>query len=62
MGIGMVLLYPAHTLPIAILSSYHYHRPEIGRIQKLFPAPCRRGESPPEDFFITMLASEVMCE
>jgi hypothetical protein len=22
-------------------------RPEIGRVQKLFPAPCRRGESPP---------------
>jgi hypothetical protein len=38
------------------------HRCEIGRIQKLFPAPCRRGESPPEAFFITMPASGVMCE
>jgi hypothetical protein len=36
--------------------------PEIGRVQKLFPAPCRRGESPLEAFFITMLASGVMCE
>jgi hypothetical protein len=25
-------------------------RPEIGRVQKLFPAPCRRGESPPKVF------------
>jgi hypothetical protein len=32
------------------------------RVQKLFPAPCRRGESPPEAFFITMVASRVMCE
>jgi hypothetical protein len=30
--------------------------------QKLFSAPCRRGESPPEAFFITMPASGVMCE
>jgi hypothetical protein len=37
-------------------------RPEIGRIQKLFPAPCRRGESPPEVFFIAMLASGTMSE
>jgi hypothetical protein len=37
-------------------------RPEIGRVQKLFPAPCRRGESPPEVFFITMLASGAMSE
>jgi hypothetical protein len=29
---------------------------------KLFPAPCRRGESPAEAFFITMPASGVMCE
>jgi hypothetical protein len=36
--------------------------PEIGRVQKLFPAPCRRGESPPEVFFIAMLASGVMSE
>jgi hypothetical protein len=38
------------------------HRREIGRVQKLFSAPCRRGESPPEAFFITMPASGVMCE
>jgi hypothetical protein len=37
-------------------------RPEIGRVQKLFPASCRRGESPPEVFFIAMLASGVMSE
>jgi hypothetical protein len=30
--------------------------------QKLFPAPSRRGESPPEAFFITMPASRVMRE
>jgi hypothetical protein len=36
--------------------------PEIGRVQKLFPAPCRRGESPPEVFFIAMLAFGVMSE
>jgi hypothetical protein len=40
----------------------HCHRPEIGRVQKLFPAPCWRGESPPEVFFITILASGVMSE
>jgi hypothetical protein len=32
----------------------------IGRVQKLFPAPCRRGETPPEVFFTAMLASGVM--
>jgi hypothetical protein len=37
-------------------------RPEIRRVQKLFPAPCRRGESPLEVFFIAMLASGVMSE
>jgi hypothetical protein len=37
-------------------------RPKIGRVQKLFPAPCRRGESPPEVFFIAMLASGAMSE
>jgi hypothetical protein len=40
----------------------HRHRPEIGRVQKLFPAPYRRGESPPEVFFIVMLASGAMSE
>jgi hypothetical protein len=34
----------------------------IGRVQKLFPAPCQRGESPPEVFFIAMLASDAMSE
>jgi hypothetical protein len=37
-------------------------RPEIGRLQKLFPAPYQRGESPPEVFFIAMLASGAMSE
>jgi hypothetical protein len=39
-----------------------HHRPEIGRVQKLFPAPYRRGESPPEVFYIAMLASGAMSE
>jgi HrpA-like RNA helicase len=30
--------------------------------EKLFPAPCRRGESPSEVFFIAMLASGAMSE
>jgi hypothetical protein len=38
------------------------HRPEIGRVQKLFPAPCRRGESLPEVFFIAILTSGAMSE
>jgi hypothetical protein len=37
-------------------------RHEIGRVQKLFPALYRRGESPPEALFISMPASGVMCE
>jgi hypothetical protein len=37
-------------------------RPEIGRVQKLFPTPCWRGESLPEVFFIAMLASDAMSE
>jgi hypothetical protein len=40
----------------------HHHRCEIGRGQKLFSAPCRRGKSPLEAFFITMVTSGVMCE
>jgi hypothetical protein len=39
-----------------------HHQPEIGRVQKLFSAPCLRGELPPEVFFIAMLASDVMSE
>jgi hypothetical protein len=31
-------------------------------VQKLFPAPCRRGESPSKVFFIAMLASGAMSE
>jgi hypothetical protein len=31
-------------------------------VQKLFPAPCWRGKSPPEVFFIAMLASGAMSE
>jgi hypothetical protein len=36
--------------------------PKIGRVQKLFPAPCRRGESPPKVYFIAMLTSDAMSE
>jgi hypothetical protein len=43
-------------------ASRRRRRREIGRLQKLFPAPYRRGESPPEDFFITMVTSGAMCE
>jgi hypothetical protein len=35
---------------------------KIGRVQKLFPTPFRRGESPLEVFFIAMLASGAMSE
>jgi hypothetical protein len=44
------------------ITIHHRHRPEIGRVQKHFPAPCRRGESPPKVFFIAMLASGAMSE
>jgi hypothetical protein len=44
------------------IAIHRRHRPEIGRVQKLFPAPYRRGESPPEVFFIAMLASDAMSE
>jgi hypothetical protein len=37
-------------------------RPKIGRVQKLFSAPCRRGESPSEVFFIAILAFGAMSE
>jgi hypothetical protein len=43
-------------------TSRRRHRREIERVQKLFPAPYRRGESPPKAFFITMPTSGVMCE
>jgi hypothetical protein len=32
------------------------------RAQNLFPAPFRRGESPPEVFFIALLASGAMSD
>jgi hypothetical protein len=44
------------------ITIHRHRRPKIGRVQKLFPAPCRRGESPPEVFFIAMLASGAMSE
>jgi hypothetical protein len=43
-------------------TSHRCCRREIGRIQELFLAPFRRGESLPEAFFINMVASGVMCE
>jgi hypothetical protein len=43
-------------------ASRRHHRREIGRVQKLFPTPYQREESPSEAFFITMVASGVMCE
>jgi hypothetical protein len=43
-------------------TSHRRHWCEIGMVLKLFPAPCRRGESPPEASFITMPASGVMHE
>jgi hypothetical protein len=42
-------------------ASRHRHLPEIGRVQKLFLTPYRRGESSPKAFFVTMPASGVMC-
>jgi hypothetical protein len=39
-----------------------HRRCKIRRVQKLFPASCRRGVSPPEAFFITMPATRVMRE
>jgi hypothetical protein len=52
--------YPITFLEYIVIR--HRCRPEIGMVQKLFPAPCRRGESPPEVFFIAMLASGAMSE
>jgi hypothetical protein len=52
----------ARTLSRKHTASRRCRRCKIERVQKLFPAPCRRGESPPEAFFITMPASGVMCE
>jgi hypothetical protein len=41
---------------------HRHRRPEIRRVQKLFPAPCWRGKLPPEVFFIVMLAFGAMSE
>jgi hypothetical protein len=43
-------------------ASHHHRCREIGRIQELFLATYRRGESLPEAFYTTMVASGVMCE
>jgi hypothetical protein len=43
-------------------ASRRRRRREVRRVQKIFLAPCQRGESPPEAFFITMPASGVMRE
>jgi hypothetical protein len=54
---------PKHPITfLEYIAIRHRHRPEIGRVQKLFPAPCWRGESPSEVFFIAMLASGAMSE
>jgi hypothetical protein len=54
---------PKHLITFQEYIAIHRRRrPEIGRVQKLFPVPYRRGESPPEVFFIAMLASGVMSE
>jgi hypothetical protein len=51
-----------NTFPQNMLQAAAIADPKIGRVQKLLPTPCLRGESLPEAFFITMPASEVMCE
>jgi hypothetical protein len=51
-----LITFPEH---IAIR---RHRRPEIERVQKLFLVPYRRGESPQEVFFITMLSSGAMSE
>jgi hypothetical protein len=43
-------------------ASRRRRRRKIGRIQDLFLAPYQRGESLPEAFYTTMVASGVMCE
>jgi hypothetical protein len=47
---------------ITISELLHAIDSKIRRVQKLFLAPCRRGESPPEVFFIAMLAFGAMSE
>jgi hypothetical protein len=43
-------------------ASHRRRRREIGRIQELFMAPYRRGESLPEAFSTIMVISGVTCE
>jgi hypothetical protein len=43
-------------------TSHHRCRRKMRRVEKPFLAPCQRGESPPEAFFITMPTSGVMRE
>jgi hypothetical protein len=52
----MDLFFTKHT------ASHRHRCCEIERIQELFLAPCRRGESLSEAFYTTMVASGVMCE
>jgi hypothetical protein len=64
---NLYILLDEKTLKPELFSRKHTasrrcRRREIGRVQKLFPAPYWRGESPPEAFFITMPTSGVMCE
>src|SRR3954464_1513309 len=42
--------------------SRRHRRTHLGRVLELFSALCRRDKSPPEAFFIAMLASAMMCE
>jgi hypothetical protein len=54
---------PKHSITfLEYIAIRRRRRPEIGRVQKLFPAPCRRGKLPPEVFFIAMLACGAMSE
>jgi hypothetical protein len=54
---------PKHPITfLEYIAIHRRHRPEIGRVQKLFPAPYRKRESPPEVFFIAMLAFGAMSE
>jgi hypothetical protein len=63
----LYILLDEKTLRPELFSRKHtasrgHRRCKIGRVQKLFAAPCRRGESPSEAFFITMPTSGVMCD
>jgi hypothetical protein len=54
---------PKHRITFLEYIAIHRHcQPEIGRVQKIFPATCRGGESPSEVFFIAMLAYGAMSE